>query len=97
MARAKAQQGISSSAKKELWDQIVVNKKTQTYIVKETGAEETYTFWLASWEVPKDRLPEGAKRKRITASGGKPITSGFCLEVTGIFNIEVEFTPYKRN
>ena len=69
MARAKSQQGNSSLLKKELWDQIVVRKKTQSYIVKETGKEETYTFWLASWEVPKDRLPEGAQRKRITASG----------------------------
>lgn len=69
MARAKAKQGNSSALRKELWDQIVARKKVQTYIVKETGNEETYTFWLASWEVPKDRLPEGAQRKRITASG----------------------------
>jgi integrase len=71
MPRAKSQSRNSSAGKTELWDQIAVQKKTQTYPVKETGGESSYTFWIASWEVPKDRLPLGAKRKRITASGAR--------------------------
>jgi len=69
MPRAKTNSKISPAGKTELWDQIVVHKKTQSYQVKETGGESSYTFWIASWEVPKDRLPVGAKKKRITASG----------------------------
>lgn len=55
-------------SEKEIYDQILTVKKRQSYKVKETGKTEKYDFYLATWEVPKGLLPDGAPRKRITAS-----------------------------
>lgn len=55
-------------SEKEIYDQILTVKKQQSYVVKETGKSEKYDFYLATWEVPRDLLPDGSARKRITAS-----------------------------
>ena len=58
-------------SEKEIYEQISCRQKEQTYVVKETGKKSKYKFWFASWEVPKSLLPEGAPRRRITASDAR--------------------------
>ena len=53
----------------EIDDQIIIYEKTGPYVVKETGEVASYKYYQACWEVPKASLPEGASRRRLTASG----------------------------
>ena len=53
----------------EIDDQIIIYEKTGTYVVKETNKVASYKYYQACWEVPKASLPEGASRRRLTASG----------------------------
>ena len=42
----------------------------QGYLIdRATGARTAYTYWQASRDVPREHLPDGVERKRITGSG----------------------------
>jgi hypothetical protein len=56
--------------KQELAEQISTYKKTGSYETKKGSGKIrkiSYTYFEASWEVPKEFLPTGATRRRLTA------------------------------
>jgi integrase len=58
--------------KQELAEQISTYKKTGSYKTKKGSAKDqkvSYNYFEASWEVPKEFLPSGASRRRLTARG----------------------------
>ena len=58
--------------KQELAEQISTYKKTGSYKTKKGSDKDqkiSYDYFEASWEVPKELLPTGASRRRLTARG----------------------------
>ena len=55
--------------KKELASEISTYKKTGYYKRKDSREKIAYDYYEASWEVPRDLLPSGASRRRLTARG----------------------------
>jgi integrase len=44
-------------------------QKTGYLVDKSTGAKTPYTYWQATQDIPKEKLPAGVDRKRVTGSG----------------------------
>ena len=47
-------------------------ERTSTWTDAATGKQVTYTYFQATREVPRDKLPPGMNRKRITGNGRTP-------------------------